>query len=145
MQKIKGFTLIELLIVIVIVAILVAVGLPSYQESIRKSKRAIGKAALFKVLARQENNFVNNKAFATTLTDLGYGANPYYIDDDGAETTAANSIYQIALSGPTTTAYTVQAIPKNNQANDSLCGTLQLGHDGTKSISGGSGSVADCW
>lgn len=42
----RGFTLIEVMIAVVIVAILVAVALPAYQNSIRKSRRSEAFAAL---------------------------------------------------------------------------------------------------
>jgi len=39
-RRLGGFTLIEVMIVVAIVAILSAIAFPSYQESVRKSKRA---------------------------------------------------------------------------------------------------------
>ena len=45
----RGFTLVELMIVIVIVAILLAVALPSYQNSVQKGRRADAKSALLDV------------------------------------------------------------------------------------------------
>ena len=52
--SVRGFTLVELMIVIVIVAILLAVALPSYQNSVQKGRRADAKAALLDVANRQE-------------------------------------------------------------------------------------------
>ncbi|MCW8195246.1 prepilin-type N-terminal cleavage/methylation domain-containing protein [Proteobacteria bacterium 005FR1] len=141
----KGFTLIEVMIVVAVIAIIAAIALPSYNSSVIKSKRAMGKAELLEVLARQEQHFINNKAYATNLTSLGYGANPYLIDDQGNET-AANAIYQIALAaGASTTAFTLQAIPQNAQADDAECATLQISNTGLKTISGGTSTAASCW
>ena len=50
----RGFTLVELMIVVAIVAILAAIGYPSYQNSVQKSRRADGRAALQEAAARQE-------------------------------------------------------------------------------------------
>src|SRR5690349_9002362 len=49
----RGFTLIELIIVIAIVALLVAVALPSYRDHVRKSRRAEAQAYLMAVAGRQ--------------------------------------------------------------------------------------------
>jgi prepilin-type N-terminal cleavage/methylation domain-containing protein len=45
MKNQNGFTLIEVMIVVVIVAILAAIAIPSYQDSIRKTRRADAKEA----------------------------------------------------------------------------------------------------
>lgn len=145
LNKQNGFSLMEVMIVVVIIAIIAAVAIPSYNNSVIKSKRSIGKAELLKVVSRQEQYFVNNKAYATTLTALGYSANPYNINDQGESVALGSSIYQIALSGASASAFTVQAIPKNTQTDDSQCATLQLSSTGVKSISGGTSTASECW
>jgi len=143
--KMGGFTLIELMIVVVIVAILMGVAMPAYQDQVKKTKRGLGKAELLEVTARQEQFFINNRQYAVSLDTLGF-TNPYSIDVDGnaVATTAGDRIYTISLVSPTTTAYAVQAAPQLGQASDTLCGTLTLSSTGVKSESG-SGSVDDCW
>jgi type IV pilus assembly protein PilE len=144
-QKTGGFTLIEMMIVIVVVAILVGIALPAYQNQIRKTKRALGRGELLEVMARQEQYFVNNRQYAVSLVSLG-STNPYSIDADGNEvaTDATDRIYTIQLVSPTTTTYTLQAVPQLAQAEDSFCGTLQITSTGVKSESG-SGDTKDCW
>ena len=44
-RKIAGFTIIEMLIVLVIMGILAAAVLPTYQSSVSKARRADGKSA----------------------------------------------------------------------------------------------------
>jgi type IV pilus assembly protein PilE len=141
----NGFTLIEVMIVVAVIGIIAAIAIPSYSSSILKSKRQMGKGELLEVLARQEQFFVNNKAYATNLTALGYSANPYYINDDGAQTSAGSSIYLISLVSPSTTAFSIRATPQNGQTDDSQCASLQVSSSGQKTIVGGSSTASSCW
>ena len=58
-----GFTLIELMIVVVIVAILATVAYPSYQESIRKTRRSDAQAALVGMAAVMEREFLRVNSY----------------------------------------------------------------------------------
>jgi type IV pilus assembly protein PilE len=49
-QRVLGFTLIELMIVVAVVAVLAAIALPSYNDALRKSRRAQAKADLVEYL-----------------------------------------------------------------------------------------------
>jgi len=150
-QKVKnrresGFTLMELMIVLAIVAILLGVGLPGYQNIILKSNRAAGKGVLLDVASRQEQYFINNKAYSNNLqTGLGYPANPFFINNQADKTAAStsDSVYQIsvALVG---SVYTVTATPVSRQLKDTRCGTLTITSTGVKGENG-TQSVAECW
>ena len=52
----KGFTLIELMIVVAVVAILATIAMPSYQEHVRKSRRAQAKADLVELAQQLERH-----------------------------------------------------------------------------------------
>ena len=62
----KGFTLIELMIAVGIVAILVALALPSYTQYIRKANRGEAQQLLMNWANNQEIWRANNTEYATT-------------------------------------------------------------------------------
>ena len=140
----RGVTLIELMIVVAIVAIISAFAFPSYERYVARSKRAVGQNTLLQVADRQQQFFMDNKRFAADLTNLGFNANPFIVDDNGAATVAgdADAVYALTLSNVTATTWTATAAPLNGQlARDTGCGSLTLTQAGTKSSSGG----GECW
>lgn len=146
--RLGGFTLMELMIVIVIVAILAAVALPSYLNQVIKSNRSTGKATLMDVANRQEQFFINAKCYSDDLTELGYPASTFYVDSQANQydATAADRTYRIQLtaSGTCPTTFSVSASPVNRQTKDAYCATYTLASNGTKTVSG-TGSASDCW
>jgi type IV pilus assembly protein PilE len=75
-----GFTLIELMITVVIAAVLAAVALPSFVDSVRRGRRSEAFAALAQVQQAQERWRANNPSYAS-LSTLGLPAttsNGYY-------------------------------------------------------------------
>src|SRR3569833_593297 len=59
----SGFGLIEIMVALMIMAILAAVAYPSYLESVRKAKRAEGRAALVQLMQQQERSYARNNAY----------------------------------------------------------------------------------
>jgi type IV pilus assembly protein PilE len=79
----RGFTLIELMIAVAIVAILAAVAYPSYTKQIVRGQRTSGQDFVMDLAQREEQYFNDNRAYATTLAQLGYASippnvSPYY-------------------------------------------------------------------
>lgn len=137
--------LIELLVVVAIIAILGAVGYPSYVQHIVDTKRTASRNILMQVADRQQQFFMDNKTYAADLTNLGFGANPVVVGDDGRELAAgdADSIYSVSLSNVAVTTFTATAAPLNGQLDrDTACGSMTLDQSG---IRGQSGSGTDCW
>jgi type IV pilus assembly protein PilE len=143
----RGFTLIELMVVAAIVAIIAAVGYPSYLSHVRKTARAEAKVRLLQVAQLQERNFTEKNTYVTDigpLLGLGVGATVY-----SNSTNDAGSKYQITVAAGSTgviaTSYTLSAVPQGGQVGDTDCGTLLLQHTGKKEIYMGSSTATKCW
>ena len=140
-----GVTLIELMVVVAIVAAIFAFAFPSYERYIVRAERAVGQNVLMQVADRQQQFFMDNKRFAADLTNLGFTANPFIVDDDGASTVAGDvdAVYSVALSNVTATTWTATATPLNGQlSRDTSCGNLTINQAGAK---GKSGAGDNCW
>ncbi len=70
-MKNKGFSLIELMIVLAIIGILSAIGYPSYDSYMKKSRRADGKIALQRMADRQERFYLQNNTYTTATASVG--------------------------------------------------------------------------
>jgi len=82
----KGFTLVELAVVIVIIGVLAAFGVPRFLKSVERSKASEAFAYLAAVRAAQERYIAKEGVYATKLSDLDIvqGSLKYFTDDAGA-------------------------------------------------------------
>ena len=141
----RGVTMLELLIVVAIIAIISSFAYPSYMRYVVSTKRTAATSALLQIADRQQQFFMDNKAYTADLTDLGFAANPYVIADDGTAAAAGDSdaTYSISLSNVAATTYTITAAPLQGQLKrDTYCGSMILNQAGNRSSSGGGD---DCW
>ena len=67
-----GFTLIELMIVVVIVAVLLIVAIPTYLSQIRESRRTEARNYLVELASREERYYATQNAYTSTASNLGY-------------------------------------------------------------------------
>ncbi|GAB3381802.1 hypothetical protein GCM10027567_28750 [Spongiibacter taiwanensis] len=129
-----GFTLIEVMITVAIIAILIAVAMPAYRDHVVRSNRSAAAAYVMEVAALQERNFLDERAYATSMSDLGASVPP--------EVSAHYTITTSANNGATPPSYTVSAAPSGSQATDDDCGTLTLNSQGVKGYASG---ATRCW
>lgn len=67
MRTSRGFTLIELMIVVAVIALLAAVGFPSYRAHIAKGHRSQGQQFLADIAQRQEQFLLDRRQYATVF------------------------------------------------------------------------------
>lgn len=134
MNRANGFSLIELMIVVVIVAILAAVAIPSYRQYVVRSHRIDAQRALLEVAGRQERYFYSNNAYADTLAKLS------------ATSSMAGDYYAISIPSASSTDFTATATAVGiQQRDDSLCQTLSLNRAGVQQSTGTTANSPKCW
>jgi prepilin-type N-terminal cleavage/methylation domain-containing protein len=69
-RKRGGFTLVELAVVVVIIGVLAAFGVPRFLQSVERSKASESFAYLSAVRSAQERYHAREGTYASTLTDL---------------------------------------------------------------------------
>ena len=66
-RRTQGFTLIELMIVVVVIAILASIALPSYREYVRRGSREATQSQLIEMTGTQEKIFLNSNAYTPNV------------------------------------------------------------------------------
>ncbi len=136
-NKPKGFSLIELMVSVAIIGILAAVALPSYQNYVMQSNRAVAKAILLENAQFMEQLYTENSRYNPG------GAAPALPLAQSPRPGGGGAIqYNINVATPTPNTFTLQAVPAGSMAGD-VCGTLTLTNTGVQGASGG--TVAQCW
>ena len=119
MKRQNGFTLIEVMIVVVVVAILATLAIPSYREYVMRSHRRAAQAEMMQIATQQQQYFVANRAYATAA-QLGYALPPdvdEYYD------------YSMTVNAGPPPSFTINFAAAGSQASD---GNLSLTSEGVK-------------
>lgn len=112
-----GFTLVELMVAVAVIAILMAIAVPSYQQHVLRSRRADATSALGTIQQAQERYRANQQSYATSLASLGI-----------ASSLSPQGHYTLAITAASATGYTLTATARaeSPQARDTDCGRFQL-------------------
>lgn len=125
-----GFTLIELMITVAVVAILAAVAVPTYQDQVRKSRRAQAKADLV------EYSQMAERFHTVQNTYQGFALPSTRSPREGATAWYTMGIQQAAGT------FTITATPQGAQTKDK-CGTMSINQASVKTPA--EATVSGCW
>lgn len=127
----RGFSLLELMIVLLLITVLVAMAVPSYQQYVQRSRRASAIEALFAAASCQQNLY----------------ATVFHYDTRSCIPTDSTGNYSYRMDptdAASTTVFTVIASPLGPQQQDA-CKELLLDQSGWRSISGAEELQRKCW
>jgi len=138
MQRERGFTLLELMIVVVIIAILAAIAIPTFGRYAFRAHRVDGQELLLRVANAQERYYSTNNQYGG-LTDIGFDS-PAISEKQFYSVTM---VVEADPAGSSSQAFTATAAPINGQVKDD-CSDLTINNVGTKA-SAGTTTNGKCW
>jgi type IV pilus assembly protein PilE len=137
-KKNQGFTLIEVMIAATIVAILAAIAIPSYMDSVTKSRRRDAEGALEGFANAMERHFTDVNSYCDAAGTGGTNTcGDATINDSGTPTIFSpkspidgNQVYyNLTINQVTQNTYTLLATPTGAQTGN---GALQLDNTGAR-------------
>ncbi|MCP5019060.1 MAG: type IV pilin protein [Ketobacter sp.] len=131
----RGFTLVELMIVIAVVGIIATIAYPSYNDSVKKSRRADAKGALMGFSQAMERHFTDNNSYLGAASG-GANTGAPTIFPTQAPLDSSAKFYDLTIEAATASSYTLRATPINGQTGD---GNLEIDNTGAKRWNGNTG------
>jgi type IV pilus assembly protein PilE len=122
-QSNGGFTLIELMTVVIVVAVLMAIALPAYQNQVLRGHRAAAKGEMLEIANRQQQYLLANRTYTNDATDFAY--------TPPADVAARYSFSLSTVSATGVPSFTVTFQPIGTQLRDGA-DPLTLNSEGVK-------------
>lgn len=121
-----GFTLVELMIAVAVIGILAAIAYPSYQDQVRKGRRASAQSHLMDIAQREQQYLLDARSYANSVAALSL-----------TTPTDVSSYYTISIivgAGASPT-FTAKATPIAGSAQ-AADGEMTIDNTGTKTPAG---------
>lgn len=122
MTKQAGFSFIEMILAALAVMLVVAIIIANYRDAVIEERRALAQQALMTSAGLQERWFVRLYEYAGSIEKVG-----------GAD--AAGEYYDLRVTQDPcgdTSCFTVTAIAKGEQQQDSLCERMSINYQGKR-------------
>jgi type IV pilus assembly protein PilE len=132
--------LIEVMVVVGLIGLLAAVALPTYQESVRKARRADARAALVTAAQLMERYATEHAGSGYSTATLSNSPGPTVVTKPASD----NGHYLLSFNNLGTSTFTLRAAPQGAQASDG-CATFTLDERGVRGVTGTTRTVAECW
>jgi type IV pilus assembly protein PilE len=145
-----GFTLVELMVVVLIIAILTAIAVPSYRASVLKGHRTEAKSILLDLAGREERYMGTNGVYTNDATQLGFSTGFGNPVGSGYYSVATPTIGAATVSSATAVATPAQfqfvATAIGTQVKDTSCAKLTVDQTGTQaSYDSSNNASTGCW
>jgi len=118
---------------VVIIGILASIAYPSFQEQVRKTRRADGKAILMQTAQQMERCYTRFASYTNAACGVAFP-----IDSE-------EGFYSVNTTVLGATAFTLEAAPQGDQVNDARCGALRLTSTGLQGSQGADADANECW
>lgn len=134
MKRIKGFTLIELMIVVAVLAILVSIAYPSYQNYVKRKNRVETQSVMMEIAQKLQSYKLANGDYGKNNTTSSYATNPLTNPNVYGKTVSprtGSAYYDLTITNAPDSSWILTATPiiTSAQKND---GALTLTHRGTQ-------------
>ena len=131
-RPMAGFTLLELMVTVAIIAIVMAIGYPSYQQYLTDSRRTDAQNALLAFATAMERYRTDNGSYAGAQNGTGF-PNPPEATVFPSQTPidSSDKFYNLTLQAADANGYTLRATPINSSAQNGD-GFLELTSTGFK-------------
>ena len=143
----KGFTLAELLIVIAIIAILIAIAIPSFSASLYNARLQTDHANIrnaYAIYKTAEMTDILDDGSATGVPAASFGTGPYYFQKDGTMKTTTDNAYTCQVT-PKAPSECIASVGCGYTAGASAATNHKEGAKISINYTAGSGGASGTW